>query len=1157
VEAALVSTLPFVHLHNHTEYSLLDGINRIDPMMRRAVEFGMPALAITDHGNMFGAVEFYKSAKQHGVKPILGCEVYVEPDLGPTGERRSFSHHLILLARNQIGYQNLIRLVSHGFLEGFYYKPRIRKEMLARHAEGLIATSACLAGEVAWNALRDDFQGARRIVGWYQDLFGPDSFFLEIMDHDMDEQKKANGMILDLARALDVPMVVTNDCHYLDQAHARPHEVWLCVQTGRQLSDGKRMMYPTDEFYFKSGEEMSRRFHDHQDALRNTLRVAERIEFELEFGKSILPEYQTPAGQTPAEYLRALAAEGLERKLHLMRASPEQRALYEDRLRFELKIIEDMGFPGYFLIVWDFIHQARCRHIPVGPGRGSAAGSLVAYCLGITNIDPIRYNLVFERFLNPERVTMPDIDVDFCKRRRDEVIEYVSEKYGRERVAQIITFGTARAKNIVRDVGRVLGMSFAQTDRIAKLIPDVLNITLREAIEREPRLQELIAADPDIKRLVEICFSLEGITRHASIHAAGVVISKDPIGSFVPLYKDSKKGDIVTQYDMRVLEELGLLKMDLLGLKTLTVIDDALKIVREREKIEVDLDHIKMDDRSTFELLSRGDVDGVFQVESSGMRELLRKLRPSVFEDIIALVALYRPGPLGSGMVDEFIDRKHGRRAAGAVPLPQLDPILRDTYGVILYQEQVMQIASALAGFTLGQADLLRRAMGKKKKEVMEKQRADFIRGAVEHGTPQAKAEEIFDLMAKFAEYGFNKSHSAAYALLTYQTAYLKVHHSAAFYAAWLTNEVENTEKVVQAISDAAAHNIEILPPDVNESDESFSVVGPRQIRFGLSGVKNVGHVAVQNILGARAVRGRFTSLLDLCRNVDLRSVNRRVLERLIKCGACSSFGQNRAALMEILDRSMEAAQKEQIDRAAGQMSLFAESEVGPSRGIELPNIPEYPKSSILEWERESLGFYFSGHPLDRFREDLKRLVDADSVSILTRGHRETVRVGGILRGIKEIVTRNKSRMARAVLEDLRGSVALTIFPQTFEAARDLLVDDAAVLVTGEIESFGGSQTVVVQSLVPLAAAREDAARQVRLRLSADADRGLMEALRGILSDCPGDRSVRLDLSIQGAGQLRRVVIRPAAEYRVRPSDAFFRRIESAAAEASVVTEWT
>jgi DNA polymerase III subunit alpha len=1145
---------PFVHLHNHTEYSLLDGINRIEPMMRRAVEFGMPALAITDHGNMFGAVEFYKAAKKHGIKPILGCEVYIEPDAGPGGERKSYSHHLILLARNRTGYQNLIQLVSHGYLEGFYYKPRIQKAMLAKHAEGLIATTACLAGEVAWNALRDDWEGARRSVGFYQDLFGKGNFFLEFMDHDMDEQKKANNMVLDLARSLDVPMVVTNDCHYLDQANARPHEVWLCVQTGKQLADGKRMMYPTDEFYFKSGEEMNRRFRDHQTALQNTLRVAEMVELELEFGKNVLPSYQTPNGEAPAEYLRRLAGEGLEQKLHALKASPGQRSLYEDRLRFELKIIEEMGFPGYFLIVWDFIHHARCKHIPVGPGRGSAAGSLVAYCLGITNIDPIRYSLVFERFLNPERVTMPDIDVDFCKRRRDEVIDYVAEKYGREHVAQIITFGTAKAKNIVRDVGRVLGMTFAQTDKIAKLVPEVLNITLREAIDQEPRLQELIAADPEIKRLVEICFSLEGITRHASIHAAGVVISREPIGNYVPLYKDAKKGDIVTQYDMRILEDLGLLKMDFLGLKTLTVIDDALKIIRDRDGVDADLDHLDMENKPTYELLSRGDVDGVFQVESSGMRELLRKLRPSVFEDIIALVALYRPGPLGSGMVDDFIDRKHGRKPI-VYPLPQLEPVLRDTYGVILYQEQVMQIASALAGFTLGQADLLRRAMGKKKKEVMEKQRADFLQGAVNHGTPRGKAEEIFDLMAKFAEYGFNKSHSAAYALLTYQTAFLKMHHPAAFYAAWLTNEVENTEKVVSAINDAAAHGIELLAPDVNESDESFTVVGSKQIRFGLSGIKNVGHVAVETILRARAERGRFTSLYDLCLNVDLRSVNHRVVERLIKCGACSSFGGNRAALMEILDRAMEAAQKVHADRAAGQMSLFGDSEMEPGVDFALPHIPEYSKASILEWEKEFLGFYISGHPLDRFREDLKRLADVDSDSVARRGHRDTVRVGGILRNIKEILTKNRSRMARAVLEDLRGSVPLTIFPQAFETCRDLLTEEAPVLVTGEVESFGGTPSIVVNSIESLAAVREDSVHLVRIRLPGDITRRALDSLRRIFAEHPGECPLRLEVSVQSSGQLKTVRMRPDAEVRVRPSDSFFRRIEEALGESCVRTD--
>jgi DNA polymerase III subunit alpha len=1145
---------PFVHLHNHTEYSLLDGINRIDPMMKRAVALGMPAIAITDHGNMFGAVEFYKSARKHGIKPILGCEVYVEPDPGPDGARKSYSHHLILLAKDRTGYQNLIKLVSHGYLEGFYYKPRIQKQMLEKHAEGLVATTACLAGEVAWNAMRDDFEGARRTVGWYQELFGKQSFFLELMDHDMDEQKKANNMVLELARSLDVPMVVTNDCHYLEQGHARPHEVWLCVQTGKQLSDGKRMMYPTDEFYFKSGDEMHRRFRDFDAALKNTLSIAEMCSLELELGQNVMPEYRTPNGESSADYLRKLSYEGLERKLHRLEAGPELRSVYEERLAYELKIVEEMGFPGYFLIVWDFIHHAKCQHIPVGPGRGSAAGSLAAYCLGITDIDPIRYNLVFERFLNPERVTMPDIDVDFCKRRRGEVIQYVSEKYGRERVGQIITFGTSKAKNVIRDVGRVMGLSFAQTDKIAKLVPEVLNITLKEAIEQEPRLQEMIKTEPETKRLMDICFQLEGITRHASVHAAGVVISKDPLDTYVPLYKDPKHGDVVTQFDMRVLEELGLLKMDFLGLKTLTVIDDALKIIREREGRDETFENIDMDDPSTYELLSKGDVDGVFQVESSGMKELLRKLRPSVFEDIVALVALYRPGPLGSGMVDDFIDRKHGKKPI-TYPLPQLEPALKDTYGVIVYQEQVMQIASTVAGFSLGQADLLRRAMGKKKKEVMEKQRADFVAGAIAHGTAKDKAEEIFELMAKFAEYGFNKSHSAAYALLTYQTAYLKVHHPAAFYAAWLTNDADNTDKVVLAINDADAHGIELLAADVNESDESFTVVAPTKVRFGLAGIKGVGHNAVQSVLAARKARGRFLSLFDLCERVDLRSVNRRMLERLVKCGACASLAENRAALMEILDRSMEAAQRAQQDAAAGQMSLFGGDELAPAIEIPLPAVPEYPKATILEWEKEYLGFYISGHPLDRFRQDLRRLTNADSHSLAVRGHRDTVRIGGLVRGIKEIVTKNKTRMARAVLEDLRGSIPLTIFPQAFEQCRDLLVEDSPVLVTGEVEGFGGTPSVVVDSLVSLTAAREQSTRVVRLRVAHDAGRAALERLRQLLREHPGECPVRIEVLLGEAGQLRSALLHADDPSGVRPSDALLRELEAQLGEACVLTE--
>ncbi len=1149
-----MSRSPFVHLHNHTEYSLLDGINRIEPMMRKAVELGMPAVAITDHGNMFGAPEFYKCAKKFGIKPIIGCEIYLEPEPEPGGRRPSYSHHLILLAKSQKGYENLIQLVSDGYLNGFYYKPRVSKEKLAEHSGDLVCTTACLAGEVAWNVLRDKVEEAKAAIGFYQDIFGRQNFFLELMDHDMEEQRQANRMILELAQSLDVPLVATNDCHYLEKSDAHSHEVWLCVQTGRQLSSEKRLAYPTDEFYFKSGKEMWRRFGDFPEALHNTLAVAEMIDFEMIFGQTILPDFQTPGGESPEEYLRTLALEGLERRLAAASIEREGRKVYEDRLEYELRVITDMRYPAYFLITWDFIRHAKCRGVPVGPGRGSAAGSLVAYALGITDIDPVPYKLVFERFLNPERVSMPDIDIDFCKRRRDQVIDYVAKKYSRSNVAQIITFGTSKARNVLRDVGRVLGMPYSQVDKITKLIPDVLNIKLKEAIAQEPRLQELIDKEPEVRRLMEISFGLEGIVRHASVHAAGVVISKNPVGSYVPLYRDPKKGDVVTQYDMRILEEIGLLKMDFLGLKTLTVIDDTLKTLRSRGENPPDLKKLPLDDRATYALLSRADTNGVFQVESSGMKELLRELKPSVFEEIIALVALYRPGPLGSGMVKDFIDRKHGRKSI-SYPLPTLRDILKDTYGIILYQEQVMQIASKLAGFSLGQADLLRRAMGKKKKSVMEEQRQLFVEGSVLHGTSQRKATEIFDLMAKFAEYGFNKSHSAAYALLTYQTAYLKAHHPAAFFAAWLTNDVDNTDKVVIAIDDASQHGIELLPPDVNESDESFTVVGAQQIRFGLAGIKSVGHTAVEQILSARSKAGRFLSLYDLAQRVDLRTVNRRVFERLIKCGACSSFSENRAGLMEILDRVVDAAQRAQADRAAGQISLFGDQDEIVGADFPVPDMREYPKSSILEWEKEYLGFYLSGHPLDRFRPLLERLGDTDSVTIRNRAHRESIRIGGILRNIKQIVTRKNGKMARAILEDLKGSVPVTFFPKSYEKCRDLIREDSPVLLLGEAESMGSSANIVVDGIVPLTQVREEHARRIRIRIPENSPKSLFFSVRRILLDHPGSCPVFVELEVSGFGQLESVLFAPAKPSAARPVDSLFRQLEAVLGEDRVLTE--
>ncbi|HET8760924.1 MAG TPA: DNA polymerase III subunit alpha, partial [Nitrospiria bacterium] len=912
----------FVHLHVHTQYSLLDGANRIDRLVNQVAGFHMPAIAMTDHGNLFGAIEFYMAAKKAGVKPIIGCEMYLAPqsrlsrdaggeqddsfETGNAGKHTPY-YHLIVLAQDEVGYKNLMKLVSLAHLEGFYYKPRVDKELLARHSQGLLATSGCLRGEIPFllnQGLRDE---AVKAAGTFQDIFGKENFFIEVQENGLEQQNRVNRDLVEMGRKLNIPLVATNDCHYLERQDAKAHDVLLCLQTGKTLQDPNRMRFSTEELYVKSPDDMARLFSELPDAVKQTVAIAERCNLKLDLGTFHLPHYAVPDGTTREAHMEHLAVAGLRERLTRLTPDAATAAMYEQRLRDELAMINAMGYAGYFLIVWDIINFARTRGIPVGPGRGSAAGSLAAYALQITDIDPIRYGLIFERFLNPERVSLPDIDMDFCMDRRGEVIDYVTQKYGTDHVAQIITFGTMAAKAAIRDVGRVLDVPYAEVDKVAKLVPTTLNITLDEAIAQEPKLKELSDTDPKINELLSLAKALEGITRHASTHAAGVVISKAPLTEHVPLYR-GVNGETVTQFAMTEIEKIGLVKFDFLGLRTLTVIDHALKILNERRPDQPPLmaADIALDDAKTYELLGTGQTTGIFQLESSGMRDLLVKMRPERFEDLIAILALYRPGPIGSGMLDDFIKRKRGQTKI-QYELPELEDLLKETYGVIVYQEQVMKIANRLAGFSLGDADLLRRAMGKKLPEEMEKQKALFIAGATKNGFDPKKAEKIFDLMAYFAGYGFNKSHSAAYALITYQTAYLKAHHPLEFMAALLTSEMGNEDKIVQYIGECRAMGIAILPPDVNESEQVFTIAD-QAIRFGLVAVKNVGAGAIESVLNARAEHGRFRSLAHFCREVDLRKVNRRVIESLIKCGAFASTGARRAQLMDALDRTMEAA---------------------------------------------------------------------------------------------------------------------------------------------------------------------------------------------------------------------------------------------------------
>ena len=1114
----------FVHLHLHTQYSLLDGAIRLGDLMSTVKGFAMPAVAITDHGSMFGAIEFYQKCLDKGIKPIIGAEVYVAPgsrfvkEQG-NGAGESSSYHLILLCENLQGYKNLSRLVSAGFKEGFYYKPRIDKELLAAHSEGLFALSACLKGEVASLCSRNRMDDAVGVARWYAETF-PDRYYIELQENTLPEQAIANQRLLEVARELSLPPVATNDCHYLKREDAHAHEVLLCIQTGKTMNDESRMRFSASEFYVKSPEEMAAAFHYAPEAVTNTARIAERCNLELDFSTYHFPQYTKPADKTLDEVLEEQALAGLQERLVTIRTknpdlTTDQEKAYFDRLHIELDCIKQMGFPGYFLIVADFINWAKDHGIPVGPGRGSAAGSLVAYAIRITDLDPIPYHLLFERFLNPERISMPDIDVDFCQDRREEVINYVTEKYGRDKVCQIITFGTMAARGVIRDVGRALDMAYGEVDRIAKLVPEVLGITLEEALKQEPKLNELAAAEPKVKELLDVALCLEGLARHASTHAAGVVVAPDVLEEFCPVYKDQKNGSITTQYSMKYVEKIGLVKFDFLGLKNLTVIDNAVKLIRQGPCPDFDITRLRDDDEESYRLLQAGNTTGVFQLESSGMKELLVKLKPSCFEDIIAVCALYRPGPLGSGMVDDFIDRKHGRKKV-VYDLPHLEPILKDTYGVIVYQEQVMQISRTLAGYSLGRADLLRRAMGKKDPAVMAKEKAPFLAGAKENGIDLKKAEAIFDLMAKFAEYGFNKSHSAAYALVAYQTAYLKAHYPVEFMAALLTEDMGNTDKVVKNIADCRDMGIEVQPPDINISERSFRVLG-NSIRFGLGAIKNVGESAIESILEARS-NEPFKDLFDFCERVDLRRVNKRVIEALIKSGAFDSTGARRSCLMAGMEDAAALGQKIQEERESSQVSLFGTAEIVKSNGNgrgHLPDLPEWDEKLKLSFEKEALGFFITGHPLDRYSHDMKRFASLDTAGLGEVPDRSEVRICGIVAGLKESMTKRGDRMGFATLEDLLGSVEVVVFPEVYAKSGECLKTEEPLLVTGNVDVGEKSTKIIASDIVPLRELTARGTKRVHVTLRTPGiDRDHFFALKEIMSRHNGSCETVLHIEI-------------------------------------------
>jgi len=1115
---------PFIHLHNHSDYSLLDGAAKISKLVRKAVEFGMPALALTDHGNLFGAIEFYMEANAAGIKPIIGMEAYISPASRhdrTAPDEGGVANHITLLTENETGYRNLVKLTSIAYLEGFYYKPRIDLEILDKYKEGLIALSGCAKGLVADAIYRDKPDRARRWASDLRDLFGRENFFIEIMDHGLEIERKQMPQLIGIAKDLEIPLVATNDTHYLCREHAEAQDALVCIQTGKILEDTKRLRFLTQELYLKSPEEMYRLFSDHPDALARTVEIAERCSLKLEFGKTFLPIFPLPEGYSEIELLRKLTYEGVQKRFEKV-----DEAIRE-RLEKELKIIGNTGFPGYFLIVSDLVGAAHRMGIPVGPGRGSAAGSLVSYCLGITNIDPLRYNLLFERFLNPERVTMPDIDIDFADRERDKIIQYVKQKYGEESVTQIITFGTMAAHAVVRDVGRVMGMSFDEVDQIAKMIPEELKITLDEALEKRPDLAELAHKDEKIGKLIEISLVLEGLCRHASTHAAGVVIAPGRLTDYLPLFRSPRKDEILTQFDMGWVEKIGLLKIDILGLRTLTVIQDTLASIERETGDKIDLDTLPLDDLKTFEVFATGETIGIFQFESSGMRECLRKLKPETVGDIVAMNALYRPGPMD--MIDDFIDRKRGRVKVEYLH-PILEPILKETYGVMVYQEQVMQIASEMGGFSLGGADMLRRAMGKKIKAEMDRQKARFLAGAKKKGVDPTTAETVYDLIAKFAGYGFNKSHSVGYGILAYQTAWLKAHYPRQFLAATLTSVMNNSDRVAVFLEECRRMKIKILPPDVNESGVGFTVVD-EGIRFGLAAVKNVGVGAVEAIETARADGGPFTSLGDFLDRVDKRATNKRLVESLIFAGACRSLSGRPEQQLAVLEATLEACSRLEAERTSGQMGLFGAEEAAlPAGDHRFPPLPEkfeaWDSRTPLEFEKEYLGFYVSGHPLDKFAEELDSFTNttsADYHEVLPG--RQVLYLGGMICDRRTFFDRKGRECSIITLEDRLGQTDIFVFNDTFARHREIIYTGAAVLVSGKLSRrpTDDKGKVIADWLMSLERVRSDEGVGVELEIDSNrADGKLLKSVQQAILRHDGTNPVYLR------------VIEPNGEYLLR-----------------------
>jgi DNA polymerase III subunit alpha len=1141
---------------------MLDGACDVEKLVSRVHELGMPAVAMTDHGNIFGAVHFVNAAHKAGVKPIVGCELYVckkeDHHIQRTPPEGDTYNHLLVLAENEEGYRNLVRITSEASLHGFYYKPRVSKRFLSEHSKGLIALSGCLKGEVAEFLTEEKYEAAKQVAATYRDIFGRDNFFLEVQDQGLEQEHKIRRNLHQLEKDLGVPLVATNDSHYLCEDDAHAQDVMLCIQTAKSIQDPNRMKFHGNQFFVKSYEEMARVFKDSPDVLTRTLAIAERCNMRLEKVSSPFPHFDVPPGYTLDSYFEHVTREGFSRRMEALRQIADRGGLkhgladYEQRLSREISIIQQMRFSGYFLIVWDFIRYAKEHNIPVGPGRGSAAGALVAYSLGITDIDPLQHELLFERFLNPERVSMPDIDIDFCMNRRGEVIDYVTRKYGRENVAQIITFGTMAAKAAIKDVGRAMDIPYTDVDRIAKMVPTTLNIKLETAIKESQALQEAYEKDSQVRELLNTALKLEGLVRNAGVHAAGVVIAPQPLTELVPLYR-TKNDEIVTAFDMVAIEKMGLLKMDFLGLTTLTILDDALKLIEQVRGQKIALQDIPLEDNTTYaNVFHKGLTSGVFQFESHGMRDVLRRYQPNSIEDLTALNALYRPGPIQGGMIDDFIERKHGRRKI-EYELPELKEILAETLGVIVYQEQVMQIANRLAGYSLGEADLLRRAMGKKKAEEMAQQRERFVQGATQRGFPNKKIEKIFDLMAQFAGYGFNKSHSAAYALLAYHTAYLKTHYPVEFMAALLTSVTGNTDDVVKYINECREMGIAVEAPDINVSDATFTPHGPA-IRFGLAAVKNVGHNAIESIVAGRQKLGRYENIFQFCENVDLRMLNKRVLESLIKSGAMDSLG-SRSQLMAVIDKAIERAQKTQRDAECGQHGLFGvfQQEDANDHNDKLPNLPDWDEHTRLAAEKEILGFFITGHPLEKYKdklEDFRALTTEDICALKNSTGKDEIFAGGVICNLRVLKSKKGEYYAQANLEDMLGSVEMLVFPEAFRRLQDKVKLEVPVLIKGGVRiEEGANPKLTVSEITPLEEARPKLPRSLRIRVPLEtATDSTVQALHNLFIERKGDSKVLFDVERQGDF----MVVMEAEGYNVQPDRNFIARVEELCGRGAV-----